>query len=352
MDRRIVALIPAHNEEAGIGATLESITAQELQADELLVIADNCTDRTALVAAEHSVNVMITKGNTGKKAGALNQALALVLPDLGDSDIVLVMDADSRIAPEFIAIASAELAKPDVGAVGGIFYGKRGRGGLIEQLQIAEYVRYARQIARNGSRAYVLTGTATAFTAGVLREVAAGRKDGRLPGGPGEYYDERTMTEDSYMTFAIKTLGHQTPSPLQCWVSTEVMPTWRMLWRQRRRWQLGALENLKAFGWWNKVTWTYTARQLVSFAETLFFLAYTSTAIWSGVAGTYRVMPFWIAIGVVFWLERVVSVRRAGLMSILIASVMLMELGYGFFLKAVNMYSYLRILRNRQISWA
>ena len=37
------------------------------------------------------------------------------------------------------------------------------------------------------------------------------------------------------------------------------MPTWRMLWRQRRRWQLGALENLKAFGPLTHVTWTYRA---------------------------------------------------------------------------------------------
>lgn len=160
------------------------------------------------------------------------------------------------------------------------------------------------------------------------------------------------MTEDNYMTFAIKTLGYGTPSPAECWVSTEVMPTWRMLWRQRRRWQLGALENLKTFGLWTRVTWTYTARQLVSIAELIFFAAYATTAIWSGVTGTYRILPFWIAIGGIFWLERIVSVRKAGLKATLIASVLLIELGYGFFLKAVNVYSYAKVLRNREISWS
>jgi cellulose synthase/poly-beta-1,6-N-acetylglucosamine synthase-like glycosyltransferase len=351
MARRIRVVIPARNEQEGIGATLDSVAAQQLPAYDVLVVCDRCTDRTALIAAQHGADVMATEQNTGKKAGALNQALALVLPALEDDDIVLVMDADTRIAPEFLAVASAELAKPGVGAVGGIFYGKPGSG-FIGALQIAEYVRYARQIARNGGRAYVLTGTATAFTAKVLREVAAGRRDGRLPAGPGEFYDERTMTEDSYMTLAIKTLGYETPSPGQCWVSTEVMPTWTMLWRQRRRWQLGALENLRAFGAWNKVTWTYTARQLVSVGESLFFLAYATTAIWSSVTGSYHVIPFWIGIGVLFWLERVVSVRKAGLKYTLIASVIFIELGYGLFLKAVNLYSYVKILRRRQISWA
>jgi poly-beta-1,6-N-acetyl-D-glucosamine synthase len=352
MDRpRIHVLIPAHNEEASIAATLESVAAQQLPADNVLVIADNCTDNTALVAEQHGATVVATKNNTGKKAGALNQALAQVLPGMDDNDIILVLDADSAIAPEFLAIARAELAKPEVGAVGGVFYGKGGNG-LIGALQRAEYVRYARQIARNGSHAYVLTGTATAFSAKVLGQIAARRKDGSLPPGPGVYYDERTMTEDSYMTFAIKTLGYQTPSPAECWVSTEVMPTWRMLWRQRRRWQLGALEDLKAFGPLTRVTWTYTAKQVVSAAELVWFAAYAATAVWGSLNGQYRVLPFWIAIGAIFWLERIVSVRKGGLKATLMASIMLIELGYSFFLKAVNLYSYLKLLRNREISWS
>ena len=348
---RIHVLIPAHDEEASIAATLKSVAAQQLPADDVLVIADNCTDRTALVAAQQGAGVVLTKNNTGKKAGALNQALSQVLPGMGDSDIILVLDADSAISSRFLAMARVELAKPQVGAVGGVFYGKRGNG-LIGALQRAEYIRYARQVARKGDRAYVLTGTATAFSAKVLREIAAGRQDGSLPPGPGAYYDERTMTEDSYMTFAIKTLGYQTPSPAECWVSTEVMPTWRMLWRQRRRWQLGALENLKAFGPLTRVTWTYTAKQAVSATELVWFAAYAATAVWAGLAGSYRVIPFWIAIGAIFWLERIVTVRKGGLKATLMASVMLIELGYAFFLKAVNLYSYLKLIRNREISWA
>lgn len=348
---RIHVLIPAHNEEASIAATLESVAAQHLRADDVLVIADNCTDNTALVAAENGAKVLATKNNTGKKAGALNQALSQILPGMDDSDVILVLDADSAISPQFLAMASVELAKPEVGAVGGVFYGKRGNG-LIGALQRAEYVRYARQVARNGGRAYVLTGTATAFTAKVLREIAARRADGSLPPGPGAYYDERTMTEDSYMTFAIKTLGYQTPSPAECWVSTEVMPTWRMLWRQRRRWQLGALENLKAFGPLTRVTWTYTAKQAVSAAELAWFAAYVATAVWGSLTGHYRVLPFWIAIGAIFWLERMVTVRKGGLKATLMASAMLIELPYAFFLKAVNLYSYVKLIRNREISWA
>lgn len=36
----------------------------------------------------------------------------------------------------------------------------------------------------------------------------------------------------------------------------------------------------------------------------------------------------------------------------LIAATMVIELGYSFFLKAVNIYSYYQVIRNREISWS
>ena len=44
--------------------------------DRVVVVADNCTRRTAEIAREHGADVFTTIGNTEKKAGALNQALA------------------------------------------------------------------------------------------------------------------------------------------------------------------------------------------------------------------------------------------------------------------------------------
>ena len=64
--------------------------------------------------------------------------------DIDPRDVVMVMDADSVIVPEFLQTALGRLeADPDLMAVGGVFYGEPG-GGLIEQLQRNEYVRYQR----------------------------------------------------------------------------------------------------------------------------------------------------------------------------------------------------------------
>src|SRR5882762_2751121 len=55
--QRIVVLVPAHNESIGLLPTLADIKAQLSPADQILVVADNCTDDTAAVALAAGANV-------------------------------------------------------------------------------------------------------------------------------------------------------------------------------------------------------------------------------------------------------------------------------------------------------
>jgi cellulose synthase/poly-beta-1,6-N-acetylglucosamine synthase-like glycosyltransferase len=172
---RVTVLVPAHDEEAVLGLTLESLAAQSRPPDRVLVVADNCTDRTVEVAHAHGIEVQETVDNTEKKAGALNQALARLLPDASPADVVLVMDADSTIATDYLAVALGLLEEdPDLMAVSGLFYGEAG-GGLIGQFQRNEYSRYQRVVSRRPERVFVLTGTASVIRAYALRAVAAAR---------------------------------------------------------------------------------------------------------------------------------------------------------------------------------
>jgi biofilm PGA synthesis N-glycosyltransferase PgaC len=353
--RRVVALVPAHNEEAGIAAAVGSLLGQSRRPDRVIVVADNCTDRTVARAKAAGANVLRSVRNDHRKAGALNQALNMVLPTLAPDDVVMVMDADSVIADDWLEVALATLDRPGVGAVGGIFYGQRGAG-FIGLLQRMEYVRYARQLARRAhSRAFVLTGTATAFAAATMREVAEARRTGAVSGGDPDglpvYYHEQNITEDSELTLAVKTLGHECVSPMECWVSTEVMPTWRALWRQRVRWQRGALENLRSFGL-TRVTLPYAARQLWSLVELLFFLVYLTLTAVAALDDTLRFSPLWLVIGAIFVVERVVSVRRAGPVAVLVALSMVTELGYGLFKHALNVKCLYDIGRGRAATWS
>ncbi|MFI9648293.1 glycosyltransferase family 2 protein [Streptomyces sp. NPDC052040] len=240
----LVAVIPAHNEEAYLPLAICSIKAQRNPVSRIVVIADRCTDRTADIARENGCQVVETPASDHLKAGVLNDVLPELLSGLDDTDLVLITDADSRICPEFTAVALRRLGtRPEVGAIGGVFYGQDGAG-LLGALQRNEYARYAREVGRRGARATVLTGTATVFRVRVLRAVAAARGT-RLPGRTGCVYDTGALAEDNEITLAVRHLGWATLSPRQCRVVTEIMPTWGDFVRQRLRWQRGALEPVR-----------------------------------------------------------------------------------------------------------
>lgn len=335
---RVTVLIPAHNEEATI---LSAIAGAEHQVDRILVVADNCTDETALLAESAGAKVFHTQHNTHKKAGALNQAIDSLMPD--SYDYLLVVDADSVIAPDFVEHALANMRRR-VGAVGGVFYGDDGNG-LVGQLQRNEYHRYARDIARRGAKAAVLTGTATLFPARVVEEVTATR-----PAESRGLYDLSALTEDMEVTLAIKSLGYRCLSPKECTVSTEVMPTWRDLWRQRVRWSRGAFENLKTYGI-NSVTLPYFFVQFVQFLVVLSSLAYWMLFALLIYLGRMGMSPFWTGIGFLLIAERLLTVWRAGPRGRWLSLALLPEVIYGTVLQAVFVSCLFDTLLGRAQKW-
>ncbi|GAB3192029.1 hypothetical protein GCM10027261_03620 [Geodermatophilus arenarius] len=381
---RLVVLIPAHDEAANIGDTLDALQRQTRRPDRVVVVADNCTDDTARIARERGAEVYETVGNTDKKAGALNQAIvqrfrrtatadrrgasddprrgpdrrggaaddsapAGPTPDLRDDDLVLVMDADTELAPGFLEAAAASLeSSPRIGAAGGLFYGHPGAG-VLGQLQRNEYLRYSRDVSRTG-RVMVLTGTGTLFRVRALREVAAARGTA-LPGREGQVYDTLALTEDNELTLALKTLGWRMTSPAACSVVTEIMPTWRDLWKQRMRWQRGALENLRHYGL-TRVTLRYWGQQLGIGLGVLAFQAYLLlTVLVLARDGGLHLDPFWASVGLVFLAERLVTVRRGGPRALLLALPLVVELVYDLFIQAVFVRSLVDVVRRREATW-
>lgn len=344
---RIVALIPAHNEAERIAASIAALYRQERPPHRVVVVADNCTDDTPQIARANGATVIASRANRHKKAGALNQALDSVLHELTATDFVLVQDADTVLQPSFVASA-IEAMDRTVGAVGGIFYGEHG-GGLLGALQRIEFHRYAREIARRGYRADVLTGTATLFRVRTLRELKAARLDGRIGGGT-SYYSLASLTEDDEITKAVRTLGYRTVSPPGCAVVTEVMTSLPKLWHQRLRWQRGALENLRDYGW-TKVTAPYIIRQGFMGLSVLFLALYLVFTGWMLARGRPEFTPFWIAVGLVFIAEKTVTARGAGWKSQLLAGTLAVELAYDMFQHAVYLRSLWDMARRREERW-
>jgi cellulose synthase/poly-beta-1,6-N-acetylglucosamine synthase-like glycosyltransferase len=346
----VTVLIPAHNEEVSLGATITSLLAQSHPPERLVVVADNCTDSTAAIARLAGIEVVESVDNVLKKAGALNQVLERLLPHQGDNDLVMVVDADTVLDDGFLAAAVSRMtADRALMAIGGLFYGQQGCG-LLGQLQRNEYIRYAREMRRRRGRVFVLSGTAALFRPHALRTIAA-RRGQTIPGTPGDVYDTAALTEDNELTIALKSLGGLMISPEQCTVVTEVMPTWRDLWAQRLRWQRGALENLGSYGltpptaryWAQQLGIGYGAIALTSYVVLILLMAFSLS--------NWIVFPFWAGLGGLFAAERVLTVWKGGWRARLLGLALLPELFFAMFLNVIYVKGVFDISIGRKAGW-
>jgi hypothetical protein len=104
---RFAVLIPAHNEEAGIGAMLAALAACDYPTDlcQTIVIADNCSDRTAALATQAGAEVWERSHATKLGKGfALTWGMErLHAAGLDELDAVVVLDADCLVSPNMLA---------------------------------------------------------------------------------------------------------------------------------------------------------------------------------------------------------------------------------------------------------
>lgn len=355
MSHKVLALIPAHNEEKIVGQAVRALGEQTAPPDRIVVVADNCTDRTVPLVRGMGVEVFVTEGNTHKKAGALNQALDHLLAELDDDDFVFVQDADSVIFTDFLANARAWFGRrPNLGALGGTFRalppdqdaGRWER--LLWRVQDNEYARYQRDVERLRGKCLVVTGTAALFKVGTLRHIKSER--GRaLPYGGGSYYDTTVLTEDNEISFAIMHLGYDILAPHDCLLKTEAMPTLRELYHQRLRWKRGAVENCVQYGL-TRVTVPYWGRQILTMAGVVVTALYLGSLAFAIYLGSIHIHPFWLWVTAIFVLERFVTVSKKGLREQFLAATM-WEIPFELFLQAVHADAYARAVTRRQKAW-
>src|SRR3984957_17440651 len=110
----VAILIPAHNEEGGIAATLRSIAPQLGKHDRLIVVADNCTDETGDIAQAEGAEV-VSRANLEKRGKGFALDFGLRYLRSNPPDIVIVVDADCHVAPgaiDHLAKACASYRRP------------------------------------------------------------------------------------------------------------------------------------------------------------------------------------------------------------------------------------------------
>lgn len=93
---RLAVIIPAHDEAAGIRSTLQSLAPQLQSGDELLVIADNCTDDTAVIASSAGAEVIVRDDPARRGKGyALDFGMRHL--ERNPPEVVVIVDADCRL---------------------------------------------------------------------------------------------------------------------------------------------------------------------------------------------------------------------------------------------------------------
>lgn len=231
-------VIPAHNEEDVISATLQSLAAVQPPLP-VVVIADNCTDRTAQLARDAGASVIERQNKDERGKGfALAYAFDLLMNESRNggaiagsgADAYIVVDADTQVQPDFAVRLLAEL--PDDPAVPAAVQGRygvmNGADGWRAALMSAAFdlVNHVRLLAIDHAGGCLgLKGNGMAFTRGCLAQFP-------MTG--------RSVTED--LDYAMDLMQHggiRVQYAPHAFVCAQMPVTGEQARSQRQRWEGG-----------------------------------------------------------------------------------------------------------------
>lgn len=226
--RGVTVLVPAYNESASLGDTIESLRKQTVAATEIIVIDDCSTDDTSEVARRYGVTVLRPERNTGSKAGAQNLALKIV-----DTEFTMAIDADTIIAPDSIERFMAVMKDASIAASCG-FVIPRYVKSIWERGRYVEYLlafAFYKPIQDYYGKPLIASGCFSIYRTEVLRR----------HGG----WQTRTMAEDMDLTWTMYQAGEQVRFVPEA-VCYPIEPhDFHFMSKQLRRWSHGFMQNVQ-----------------------------------------------------------------------------------------------------------
>lgn len=144
-------IIPAHNEEAFIGLTLQSLLEQTVLPSKIVVVNDNSTDKTGeIVMAFAEKNPTITLINKTSEAihlpgSKVIQAFQKGLETVDEQyDLIVKADSDLIFPPHYFeTIITHFESDGQIGMVGGFAYIERNGDWILENLTDKDHIRGA-----------------------------------------------------------------------------------------------------------------------------------------------------------------------------------------------------------------
>jgi GT2 family glycosyltransferase len=225
---RFEVVVPAHDEEGGIAATVQSLQAVEYPVDRrrVVVVADNCSDATAARARDAGATVLERTDRERRGKGyALAHAFEQTLAE-GTADAIVVVDADTTVSPNLLAAFAARLsagartAQAEYGVA-------NARASWRTRLMHIAFTLFHDVRSRARERLGVssgLRGNGMCFAASLLREVP---------------HDAFSVVEDVEYGIRIARAGYRVWYVGEARVLGEMVSSERASRSQRRRWEGG-----------------------------------------------------------------------------------------------------------------
>ncbi|MEO7904187.1 MAG: glycosyltransferase [Candidatus Saccharimonadales bacterium] len=232
----VTLLMPAHNEELVVARGLDSVFASQYTNLHVIVVNDASTDATAAILRRykrlhpHYSLRIINKRRNGGKGAALNDALRRYV----DSELVMMLDADSVLSPDAIKHAVSYFTDPLVAGVAANVQIMNQHTPLSILQKLEHMISYRSKKAYSLTNCdFVIGGVASTYRTSIIRSVG--------------FYDTDTLTEDISLSMKIVALGnrmHRIVYGADVAAITEPVESFKALFRQRFRWKYGSLQNI------------------------------------------------------------------------------------------------------------
>jgi cellulose synthase/poly-beta-1,6-N-acetylglucosamine synthase-like glycosyltransferase len=226
-------VVAAHNEEAVIGPLVENLQLLDYPKElyDIFVVADNCTDKTALIA-KNSGAIVHQRFNTEKrgKGYALEWMFHRLFKMERQYDAIVIFDADNLVKDNFLVEMNSKLCQGHKIIQCYLDSKNPFDTWVTNTFSIAFWVtNRLLQLARynTGCLSNVLGGTGMCISTDVLKEFGWGAT---------------SLTED--LEFSMKALSHgvKTTWAHDAVVYDEKPLTFMQSWYQRKRWAQGQVD--------------------------------------------------------------------------------------------------------------
>ena len=233
-DYTISVVIPAYNEEKSIARTIYSVISQTAKIEEIIVIDDCSTDRTAKVvkkageiAKKNKVTVVKTPKNMGTKARAQNYVLPLI-----KTELFVTIDADTILHPEAIQRTLPYFNDERTGSVCGFVIPQKietvwEKGRFIEYLFGITIMKAAQN---NVNAVLVSSGCFSIFKTDIVRNL----------GG----FKSRSMAEDMDLTWEMHFNSYRVYCAPDAYCYPLDPPTFHVFVNQVLRWYSSFFQNI------------------------------------------------------------------------------------------------------------